>query len=417
MAFSLLLVFYVSLVSQVICYHICNLKRLKTLNLAAIKLNPFDENINKSNKKRTARRKVVGDSGTFPVGRVSAYCVGSSINLQALRAHVFRRGFGKSNDDYVDNNLVLSRGGVDDDGVLHISNAPLIVNMGSEQQVNSYELLDSISGDIIVDVDSEVVSKTQERVMMATQDVFYFDYGCVVFWGLSESEEKAALTELSNFSDGPVNSSELDESFDKMEYIFDKNANPQKPIRFGRVLVRSLQVAEKLALSYAMAQSSKLFVFESRVLTSVEQTRYLPQELALSGKIGINKKDINKLIGSLFVVETDVNLFSSILDTPDFLWDNDEHLSVYEYTRGYLEVDDRVALLNSRLTVIRQLLDVLTAQIADTNSTRLEWIVIWLITVEMVMGIASSPLFVGKRIVASLLVPTAMAIYLRFWKD
>lgn len=411
------LIFYLCSASLSYCYQFGKLTAVKNYGLSAFKqINHYDENINKS-KKRTSRRKVIGDSGTFPVGRVSAYCVGSSIDLQALRAHVFRRGFGKSNADYIENNLVLSRGAVDDEGVLHISNAPLIVNMGSEQQVNSYELLDTISGDIVVDLDADVVSKTQERVMMATQDVFYFDYGCVVFWGLSESEEKAALTELANFTEGPVNTSELEESFDKMEYIFDKNANPQKPIRFGRVLVRSLQVAEKLALSYAMAQSSKLFVFESRVLTSVEQTRYLPQELALSGKIGISKKDINKLIGSLFVVETDVNLFSSILDTPDFLWDDDEHLSVYEYTRGYLEVDDRVALLNSRLTVIRQLLDVLTAQIADTNSTRLEWIVIWLITVEMVMGIASSPLFVGKRIVASLLVPTAMAIYLRFWKD
>ena len=46
-----------------------------------------------------------------------------------------------------------------------------------------------------------------------------------------------------------------------------------------------------------------------------------------------------------------VNLFSSILDTPDFLWDDDEHLPAYQYTRSYLEVDDRVHLLNTRLGV------------------------------------------------------------------
>jgi hypothetical protein len=47
--------------------------------------------------------------------------------------------------------------------------------------------------------------------------------------------------------------------------------------------LRTLQLAEKMALSYAMAQSSKLFVFESRVLDSVEATRYLPKELAKNG--------------------------------------------------------------------------------------------------------------------------------------
>jgi uncharacterized Rmd1/YagE family protein len=36
--------------------------------------------------------------------------------------------------------------------------------------------------------DTEMYSslKARERLLMATQDIFYFDYGCVVFWGLTE---------------------------------------------------------------------------------------------------------------------------------------------------------------------------------------------------------------------------------------
>lgn len=84
-----------------------------------------------------------------------------------------------------------------------------------------------------------------------------------------------------------------------MEFIFDRKANPQRPIRFDRMRLRSLKVAEKLALSYAMAQSSKLFVFENRVLSSVEMTRYLPQELAVGGKIVATKK-VNCDLQSLY---------------------------------------------------------------------------------------------------------------------
>lgn len=199
-----------------------------------------------------------------------------------------------------------------------------------------------------------------------------------------------------------------------MEYEFDKSANPQRPVRFDRMKLRSLRMAEKLSLSYAMAQSSKLFVFESNVLLSVERTRFLPRELAKEGQIRCSKKELNMLIGQLFVEQTEVNLFSSILDTPDFLWDDDEFVPVYQYTRSYLEVDDRVALLNSRLAVIRELLDVLTAQVANNNSTRLEWIIIWLITVETTIGIATNPLFEGYRIFAMVLVPTAILLYSRY---
>jgi uncharacterized Rmd1/YagE family protein len=202
-------------------------------------------------------------------------------------------------------------------------------------------------------------------------------------------------------------------SYDTLDYVFDRKANPQRPIRFDRMRLRSLQLAEKLALSYAMAQSSKLFVFESKVLDSVERTRYLPKELALSGRIDCTKKALNQRIGELFVEQTEVNLFSTILDTPDFLWDDDKHLPAYQFTRAYLEVDDRVALLNSRLAVIRDLLDVLTAQVADSNSTRLEWIIIWLISVEIIMGIASNPLFAGRRVLASSLVPMFIFGYKR----
>lgn len=198
-----------------------------------------------------------------------------------------------------------------------------------------------------------------------------------------------------------------------MEFVFDRN--PQKLIKFDRIKLRSMRVEEKLALSYAMAQSSKLFVFESKVLESVERTRYLPKKLATDGKIALTKRDLNRLIGQLFVEQTDVNLFSSILDTPDFLWEDDEYFPAYQFARKYLEVDTRVGLLNNRLGVIREVLDVLNGQVADNNSTRLEWIVIWLIVFEILMGIVTGPLFVGKKIIAGLLagvcIPAGVLLY------
>jgi len=381
-------------------------------------------------------------------GRVSVYCVGAEVDLVALRAHVFRRGFGsaslpkgkdkdKEKEEGEQSQLFLARGRggameTDEDEFLHVTNAPLYVSTGQQParpaaagvQVRELEVAaaaaaDLVGGDIsngLLEAENSALEaelKLKEQVLMATQDIFYFDYGCVVFWGLTPMEERAALTELREFTTTPVSAEELDNSFDTLEFVFDRKANPQRPIRFDRMRLRSLQVEEKLALSYAMAQSSKLFVFESKIFSSLEKTRYLPKELATQGKINSSKRELNKIIGQLFVEQTEVNLFSSILDTPDFLWDDDEHVPAYQYLRNYLEVDDRVSLLNSRLSVIRELLDVLTAQVADNNSARLEWIVIWLISIEIIMGIASSPMFAGRRFLTALAVPTAIIAYKR----
>ena len=78
-----------------------------------------------------------------------------------------------------------------------------------------------------------------------------------------------------------------------MEFVYDRKANPQRPIRFDRIKMKSLKIGEKLSLSYAMAQSSKLFVLESRVFRRLESTRELPKELAEKGKITCSKKELN----------------------------------------------------------------------------------------------------------------------------
>jgi hypothetical protein len=62
------------------------------------------------NLRSEARRRKVGPPNrggnnnlkreeTLAAGRVSVYCLGASLDLQTLRAHVFRRGFGSQNVD------------------------------------------------------------------------------------------------------------------------------------------------------------------------------------------------------------------------------------------------------------------------------------------------------------------------------
>lgn len=347
------------------------------------------------------------NSNDVEVGRVSVYCLGASVDLNALRSHIFRRSFDNKQKNDGDMSLSATGNNGDDsdkieDDVLHISNGSSdLLWQEFSQQVGVDE------GSSNEEIDWNLLG---QRVM-SSQDIFYYDYGCVVMWGLSPNEEMAALEELKEFVTEIYSDEELDESCDTLEFVFDHNVNPKRPVRFDRMRLRSLKIQEKLALSYAMAQSSKLFVFESKVLNSLEETRDLPRELAEKGMISCSKRDLNMLIGQLFVEQTEVNLFSNILDTPDFLWEDDEHTPAYSYLRGYLEVDERVDLLNSRLSVMRELLDVLTAQVENSNSSRLEWIIIFLIAVEIVLGILSNPLFAGKRFISSMTVPAAILAF------
>lgn len=60
---------------------------------------------------------------------------------------------------------------------------------------------------------------------------------------------------------------------------------------------------------------------------------------------------------------------------------------MYVAIRGYLEISQRVDLLNKRVGVISDLLDMLKEHLNSSHGEQLEWIVIILIAFEIVIGI------------------------------
>jgi hypothetical protein len=75
----------------------------------------------------------------------------------------------------------------------------------------------------------------------------------------------------------------------------------------------ALPCQQKLALSFSLAQSAKLFVFEDRVDTTISSARHIPVSLAERGRIDLSRTEISKLTGKVFLERNEVNLHSDIL--------------------------------------------------------------------------------------------------------
>ena len=132
--------------------------------------------------------------------------------------------------------------------------------------------------------DDEVISLTNafpiadeesEQVEIGTQkpNTFVFSFGSVVFWGLSQEQESCIIKELELFVEEPVNMAELIEGFDELDfsYCLEGSGRDKKPIRFDLVKLQSTKIEEKLCFSYALAQSSKLFIYECRAFESLSE--------------------------------------------------------------------------------------------------------------------------------------------------
>jgi uncharacterized Rmd1/YagE family protein len=63
-----------------------------------------------------------------------------------------------------------------------------------------------------------------------------------------------------------------------------------------------------------------------------------------------------------------VNLSSSVLDVPEFFWDEEPEMhAFYTAIREYLEIKQRIKVLNQRCKVFLDLADILADSIAETN--------------------------------------------------
>jgi uncharacterized Rmd1/YagE family protein len=223
------------------------------------------------------------------------------------------------------------------------------------------------------------------------QEAFVFDFGAVVFWGFSRGEETNLLKTIRMFvTKGFVGVAEYQSGEDDMAFVVSPEASTIS-IANDVITLPELSVPkDRLSVSFAIAQSSVLAIFEARIEQKVEEYKYIPTTLAAYGRVHLSARKLGMMIGEVFVIRHDVNLHTEILDTPDFFWNEkfETFDQQYRMVLGYLEMPSRTEVLNTRLDMLRELLDVLQQQLETAHGVKLEWIVIWLIVAEVVLQLA-----------------------------
>jgi uncharacterized Rmd1/YagE family protein len=213
-----------------------------------------------------------------------------------------------------------------------------------------------------------------------SKGVFIFIYGTAVMWGLSDPEERAFLEMLKNFETSPHDLPEKE----ILGYIYGDSPTVVDDI----IVLPTKTIESKLAYSYGLSQSIKLTLFERIVKKTIATTQFLPEQLAKYGRIPLSKKEIQKKMGELFIERSSINLHFDALDVPEYFWDHPEQEPLYFAVVKHLDLESRVGVLNRRLDVIRDLFEVLDNELKHQHASRLEWIIIWLIVMEVAISIA-----------------------------
>ena len=88
-----------------------------------------------------------------------------------------------------------------------------------------------------------------------------------------------------------------------------------------------------------------------------------------------------------------LNLSSDLLDTPDFYWDREDLESLFLATCSHLAVAKRTKVVNEKLNHCLEVMDMIDNHLSHEHSSRLEWIIIVLIAIEIVFEVIHLKLY------------------------
>ncbi|KAL7619511.1 hypothetical protein AAE478_010051 [Parahypoxylon ruwenzoriense] len=224
-------------------------------------------------------------------------------------------------------------------------------------------------------------------------DIFVFPSGTVVAWSVpADALMTLATKQLIRAAELPhLNRLEMEE----LEFIVDETR--ETSYMKGEVVVLGTRAQErdhdrldttlaKIAFSSGLARSPKLAVLENQAIEYFEYSKNSLNFLEGGLQHKLKRSSVLKMTGQLLSLRSQLNHYSDITDQlPDMFWDSESHLeNYYDQISTVLDIRQRIGILNKKIDYGYENVSVLREMVSEKYGHRLEWIIIFLIAIEVV---------------------------------
>ncbi|BHF64313.1 hypothetical protein SprV_0200731500 [Sparganum proliferum] len=228
----------------------------------------------------------------------------------------------------------------------------------------------------------------------AHRDILVFRSGVCVFWNAPDAECRQMLASIRKYCDAPV-SPELIE-WEELRYFLTTGDTflDGEDICLHHSLsmdntqlnatIDSSAVFEKLAFSDALALSVKLSLLEASFDSVARQMQPWIEKMKTGLGTFFSQSAVFRKTGELFTLRHLLNVSTNITETPDFYWDRPEVEKLFQQLKSALSIQSRTKILNTKLDTCCELAEILTNHLQARHSSRLEWMIIALILVEVI---------------------------------
>lgn len=220
---------------------------------------------------------------------------------------------------------------------------------------------------------------SDELFFLSSKDkfVYVFHYGMVSFFNLSADERDAALKVIQPYCEnylGGIISEEVQVIIkpNTLQVNFESIVLPDLNSEMIRLVM--LNASQSVALD----RFSK--ITEDLLIETNEHTKYLENK----GKLDISGNKLKRFIGKVLNIKNKISENLYIFDSPEITWEDEQLNKLNLELKKTFDLKDRYHLIHDRIEIIKENLELFKDIMDHRESSRLEWIIIILILVEVV---------------------------------
>lgn len=216
--------------------------------------------------------------------------------------------------------------------------------------------------------------------------VFVFQFGCVVFFNLSDEKVAECLDILGKSV--PI---KLDKPTYE-QYFIKKSGTQRVAFDFVELTVFSMEFVRLVAMT--IGQSAALEYYEVIADDLLKGSQKLIMNLARGKPLPWWNKQILKTIGTSANARQNIISNVWVLDPPDDTWNSADLEKLFKDLQQNFDIDMRFKTLEKKLTIVQENNEILADLVSSRTTALMELLIVILIVIEIVMALTerhSSP--------------------------
>ena len=206
--------------------------------------------------------------------------------------------------------------------------------------------------------------------------VYVFQYGMISFFNVSDVDIERAISKLSSYFVEPLTEKHSEEivieiQAKTLQVHFDKVILPELHSETIRLVM--LNASQSVALA-RFSEITELLLAETN-----EHTKFLERR----GKLDISGGKLKRFIGKTLNIKNKISENLYIFDSPDIAWEDESLNKLNNDLKSSFDLKDRYRVIHDRIDIIKENLELFKDIMDHRESSRLEWIIIILILVEV----------------------------------